>query len=112
MIERIKNAISLTQAGKYSEAEKIYSELLKENSDIILIDVRTRDEFRYNHLDGAVNIPMQDINEKKVQQFVRNKSNVIIVYCEYGGRSKKALNKLKKMGFVNVYNLEGGLEAI
>ena len=33
MIERIKNAISLTQAGKYSEAEKIYSELLKENSD-------------------------------------------------------------------------------
>ena len=86
--------------------------MLKENPNIVLIDVRTRDEFRYNHLNSAVNIPMQDISEKKVQQFVRNKFDVIIVYCEYGGRSKKALNKLKKMGYENVFNLDGGIEAI
>lgn len=86
--------------------------MIRENPGIVVIDVRTRDEFSYNHLKGAVNIPLQDICEEKVKRYVRNKSNVIIVYCEYGGRSKKAANKLKKMGYENVFNLDGGIEAI
>ena len=48
--------------------------MVKANSKLVLIDVRARDEFRYKHLDGAVNIPLQDISEKKIQQFVRNKT--------------------------------------
>jgi len=86
--------------------------MIKENSEVVVIDVRTRDEFGYNHLRGAINIPLQDICEEKVRRYVRNKLCVIIVYCEYGGRSKKAMNKLKKMGYENVYNLDGGIENI
>ena len=37
---------------------------------------------------------------------------MIIVYCEYGGRSKKAVNKLLKMGYENIYNLDGGIAGI
>lgn len=91
----------------YSTMQK----MLRENKNIIVIDVRTKDEFMYNHLDGAINIPMQDITQK-IDKYTKNKSDVIIVYCEYGGRSKKALSKLKKMGYYNVYNLEGGIQAI
>ncbi len=85
--------------------------MLRENKKILVIDVRTKDEFMYNHLDGAINIPMQEITQK-IGRYTNNKNDVIIVYCEYGGRSKKAANKLCKIGFVNVYNLDGGIEAI
>ena len=65
----------------------------------------------YNHLQGAVNVPLHEINQK-ISRYVKSKNDVIIVYCEYGGRSKKACGKLQKMGYVNVYNLDGGIEAI
>jgi rhodanese-related sulfurtransferase len=43
---------------------------------------------------------------------VSNKNDVIVVYCQYGGRSRKAFIKLEKMGYINVYNLNGGIEGI
>lgn len=98
-----------------SENEINYSimqKMLRENANIVIIDVRTRDEFGYNHLKGAINIPLQNICEDNMKRYVKSKKSVIIVYCEYGGRSKKAMNKLKKMGYENVYNLDGGIEAI
>ena len=36
----------------------------------------------------------------------------IVVYCQYGGRSREAYNMLRKMGYTNVYSLKGGLEMI
>ncbi len=89
----------------------IMKNMLKENSDIKVIDVRTQDEYNFRHIQGAINIQLQDITTK-IQNVVSNKDDIIIVYCEYGGRSGKALNKLKKMGYTNVYNLDGGIEAI
>ena len=91
---------------------KTMEKMLKDNSEITVIDVRTRDEYRDNHLKKAVNIPLQDICEQKVKQFVNSKNSIIIVYCEYGGRSKKAVSKLNKMGYENVYNLDGGIQGI
>lgn len=86
--------------------------MLNNDSSIVLIDVRTKDEFRYNHLKGAVNIPVQDICKETIEKKVKNTNTVIIVYCEYGGRSKKAVKKLIKLGYYNVYNLDGGIEGI
>ena len=86
--------------------------ILRENSGVVVMDVRTKDEFMYNHLSGAVNVPLQDINESKISRIVSDKKRVIIVYCEYGGRSKKACAKLRKYGYENVYNLDGGIENI
>ena len=85
--------------------------MLQENNNIIVIDIRPRDEYSYGHLDGAINIPMQEI-ENKIKYRVQNKSQVIIVYCRYGGRSRKVVNKLRKMGYCNVYNLIGGIESV
>lgn len=86
--------------------------MLNNNSNIVLIDVRTKDEFQYNHLNGAINIPVQDFSEALIKKKINNKNTVIIVYCEYGGRSKKAVKKLIKMGYSNVYNLDGGIDGI
>lgn len=91
----------------YDEMQK----MLRNNKNIVVLDVRARDEYMYNHLQGAINIPLQEVNEKIVR-YVKDKNEIIIVYCQYGGRSKKACGKLEKLGYQNVYNLDGGIEGI
>ena len=91
----------------YNDMQK----MLRNNKNIVVLDVRTRDEYMYNHLQGAINIPLQEVNQK-IDRYVKDKSAIIIVYCQYGGRSKKACGKLEKQGYENVYNLDGGIEGI
>jgi len=82
----------------------------KEMNDMILIDVRTPEEFQEGHLGNAMNINWYD--EDFANQFSEiDKSEVIYMYCKKGGRSAKAQQKLKALGFTNVVNLEGGYDA-
>lgn len=80
-------------------------------NEYILIDVRSRREFSESHLNGAINIPLPEI-KKNIGRYVQNKNRKILVYCEYGGRSAKAVETLNKLGYTNAYNLKGGLEKI
>ena len=91
----------------YADLQK----MIKENKKIVIIDVRTKDEFAEFHLNKAINIPLQDI-VGNIINVVSDKNEIIVVYCQYGGRSRKAFNKLEKMGYCNVYNLEDGIEGI
>lgn len=76
----------------------------------ILVDVRTAEEFEAGHLENAKNIDWY--NPVFADQFKDiAKDETIYVYCKMGGRSAKAKEKLKLMGFTNVVNLEGGYEA-
>lgn len=79
--------------------------------EYIIIDVRSKREFKEYHIDGSINIPLQELNIKIVK-YVKNRENKILVCCQYGTRSKKAVQILKNLGFNNVYNLKGGLENI
>lgn len=91
-----------------------YAELLelkKNNKNIILLDVRSKQEFQEEHLNGAVNIPSFEI-DAKIENMLKDKKSIIIVYCKTGGRSSKALKKLQKLGYENVYNLKNGLDNI
>lgn len=76
----------------------------------ILIDVRSPQEFNEGHLPGAINIPEYEI--RKVKNEMPKLNQQIVVYCQYGGRSREAYNMLKKIGYTNVYSLKGGLEMI
>jgi len=77
----------------------------------ILLDVRSNQEYREAHLQGAINIPDFEIF-KRIQREIPKKNQLIILYCQYGGRSKSASLILKKLGYTNVYNLYGGLDMI
>lgn len=79
--------------------------------DIILIDVRSSQEYEEGHLDGAINVPIYNI-EGKIHNIVTDKDITIVVYCSSGYRSKKAKNLLEKLGYTNVYNLKEGLNDI
>ena len=78
------------------------------NDNVLLFDVRTMDEFNSGHLKGSINIDFYE--EKLFDKFFKkvNKSKPIYIYCRSGNRSKKSSEKLKKLGFVKIFDLEGG----
>ena len=77
-------------------------------NDVLLFDVRTMEEFNSGHLKGSVNIDFYD--EKLFDKFFKKvkKSKPIYIYCRSGNRSQKSSEILKKLGFVKIYDLEGG----
>jgi len=77
----------------------------------ILIDVRSNQEYREGHIQGAVNIPDFEIRNR-VEREIPKKNQLIVLYCQYGGRSKNAMNYMKNKGYTNVYNLHGGLDIL
>ena len=70
----------------------------------IVIDVRTGQEFASGYIDGAVNIPVDNISSVEY-----DKDSVIILYCASGMRSSNAAETLVDLGYTNIYNLDGGL---
>ena len=86
------------------------SQMIADNEDIVLIDVRTPEEFMQGHLDGAKPINFYDANfQEEVKKLDTAKKYV--VYCRSGGRSAKSVNAMKKLGFTEVYNMSGGVLA-
>lgn len=78
-----------------------------ENRSVILVDVRTADEWSTGYIPGAINIDVTktDFAEKARELLPVNKE--IAVYCRSGVRGKMASKKLAKMGY-KVYNLKKG----
>lgn len=79
--------------------------------DYIIIDVRSRREFREDHLNGSINIPLSDV-KRNIEKYVQNKSKKVLVCCQSGFRSAKAIEIMVNLGYTKVYNLKGGLENI
>ena len=71
-------------------------EIMKNNENAILLDVRSIQEYQEYHLNNAINIPLYDLRKKAMDR-LKNKTDIIILYCQSGIRSKKALNILKRI---------------
>jgi len=82
--------------------------MIDNNKDVLILDVRTEAEFVQGHLAGAINIPHFDI-EKRYGELNVDKNKSIVAICTMGGRSRLAAESLSKLGFINVYNIVGGL---
>lgn len=80
-------------------------EIMNESGNYQIIDVRTADEYNESHLDNAINIPVDEINEIEI-----DKDTVLFVYCRSGVRSKVAAETLIDLGYT-VYDL-GAYESI
>ncbi len=71
-----------------------------------IIDVRSPQEYKEGHIDGAISIPEYEIKKEIIDKI--NPKEEIIVYCSSGQRSKKAKDKLERLGYEKVYNLYNG----
>lgn len=88
---------------------KITAEEAKEMIDtqeVIILDVRTQEEFKEKHIEGALLIPDYELaNVEKSKLPDKNKK--ILVYCRSGNRSKSAARLLIDMGYTDVYDFGG-----
>ncbi len=75
-----------------------------------VIDVRTPAEFAEGHLEGAVNINWEDAAFADQVQAL-DKNGVYVLYCRSGNRAGQALDAMKSMGFTNLTNAGGYLDA-
>ena len=103
MIKKIKRIFYRSIENKEISYKNL-KELMK-NKTVYLIDVRSNQEYEEGHLDGAINISLYNI-EKQIGNYVKNKTDIIILYCSSGGRSRQAKEILGRLGFKNVYNLK------
>jgi rhodanese-related sulfurtransferase len=85
---------------------------MKENPDLIILDVRTAEELNgpLGKIDGVINIPVQEL-EKRVEELNKFKDKEIAVICRTGHRSGIGTEILLKHGFTKVENVEGGMTA-
>jgi rhodanese-related sulfurtransferase len=86
------------------------AQMISDNENLVLIYVRTPDEFKQGHLEGAKLINFYDANfQEEVKKL--DSAKKYVVYCRSGGRSSKSVSAMKKLGFNDVYNMSGGVLA-
>ncbi|HEU4335086.1 MAG TPA: rhodanese-like domain-containing protein [Candidatus Eisenbacteria bacterium] len=72
----------------------------------LLVDVRTQEEFDAGHLEGALLIPVDEI-DSRASELGDDKSRAIVLYCRTGNRSGQAKRALEERGYTNVMNAGG-----
>lgn len=97
--EKIFFRIGTTDLG-LEEAMEIYT-----RQNALLIDVRMPEEYKQKHIEGAINIPIYEIDNFKNEVIDKNK--VILLYCKTGKRSKIVKEILMQNGYRNVYTFNG-----
>jgi adenylyltransferase/sulfurtransferase len=81
-------------------------ERLNRGDRLTLVDVREPNEYQINRIPGTTLIPLGDIPRRYAEL---NKNDEIVVHCKMGGRSAKAADFLRSVGFKRVLNLKGGI---
>ena len=82
------------------------SELKSCLPSVVLVDVREPEEFAEAYIEGAKLIPLGEIPRRYAEL---NKDDETVLYCKMGGRSAKAADFLRSVGFKKVLNLRGGI---
>jgi rhodanese-related sulfurtransferase len=87
-----------------------FAQKMKDNG-MVLLDVRTVEEFAEGHLEGAQQYDYYETESFKSMLEGLDKSKTYLIYCRSGSRSGNAMSMMQKMGFTSVYNLDGGILA-
>lgn len=88
-------------------AQAYVEQYMTTDADHILVDVRTPREFNSGAISGAVNIPLQELDQR-MSEFPDDKP--IVIYCRSGNRSAQAANRLAENGYDELYDLGGTIQ--
>ncbi|MDD3279844.1 MAG: rhodanese-like domain-containing protein [Lachnospiraceae bacterium] len=86
-------------------AQQAY-EKIESGDPVVIVDVRTKEEYNAGHIKDAILIPNEEIKDEK-PELLPVEDAEILVYCRSGNRSAQAAEKLKKMGYSKVYDFGG-----
>ena len=79
---------------------------MMENEDVVVLDVRSAEEFEEGHIPGAVLLPYSEVREN-APNVISDKAQIILVYCRSGRRSEIAARTLIDLGYTRVYDFGG-----
>ena len=108
LIPMILSAVLLSSCGTSGGSSSSYRrismdealEMMNKESGYIILDVRRPDEYAEGRIPGAINVPNEEIGTSEISE-LPDKSQLILVYCRSGRRSKEASEKLVKLGYTN-----------
>jgi rhodanese-related sulfurtransferase len=92
---------------KNVSAQEAYK-LINDDSEFVILDVRTKDEYDGGHIRGAKLIPV-NVLPMELAELDKYRDKPVLVYCASGGRSPRAVDILVNNDFKNIYHLNRGL---
>jgi rhodanese-related sulfurtransferase len=90
--------------------DPIQATQLSNRENAVFLDIRDDGEYGGGHIPEAIHIPIKQLADR-IAELNKHKDCPVIAYCRSGSRSNGAGRILKKHGFENVYNLDGGIAA-
>ena len=95
--------------GSYLSPSKA-TRLMNNNEDVLILDIRTEADYKSGHINGAKNVPLNNF-ASSINGLSGSKKEPVLLYCNSGNTVTRAIKILKKAGFEQVNNLEGGIAA-
>ncbi|MDU4889221.1 MAG: rhodanese-like domain-containing protein [Clostridium sp.] len=103
---QVENQISRAAEGVINISAEEAKKIIDTEEHEIVLDVRSVEEYKEGHIEGAVLLPSDEIKEK-VENLIQDKNKTILVYCRSGRRSAAAAKDLIDFGYTNVYDFGG-----
>lgn len=101
------DSVEDSEAASYKQiTQEEAARMMQEESDYIILDVRTQEEYAEGHIPGAICVPNETIIADQ-PEVLPDYDQMIFVYCRTGRRSKEASQKLASMGYTNIYEFGG-----
>jgi len=85
---------------------KTAKSMMETESNYIILDVRTQEEYNEGHIPNSVLLPNDQIGDKATD-VLPDKDQMILIYCRSGNRSGQALEKLAELGYTQIYDFGG-----
>jgi rhodanese-related sulfurtransferase len=104
--------IVMTIKGRFSKVKEITrGEAIRliNKEDAVVVDTRSREDFRKGHIANAINLTASEIKNGSLGELEKHKAQPIIVACANGTTSRGPAENLDKTGFVSVYVLKDGI---
>lgn len=81
--------------------------MMQSETDVLVVDVRTKEEFDKRHIPGAVLVPIEEIRAGRTDHLLPDKQKTLLLYCWTGRRAEDAAALLVDMGYWKVYEFGG-----
>ena len=100
--------VNIDPANLPAEIDVATAAALKDNPEVVLIDVREQSEYDAGHIPGVTLIPLGQVPDR-MSEIPKDKT--VIVTCRSGNRSGQATEFLRQQGYTQVHNMAGGIQA-
>jgi rhodanese-related sulfurtransferase len=86
------------------------NDLISNSDSLVKIDVREKVELAHGIMEGSIHMPMQEIPDQ-INTLEQHKNDTILIICRSGMRSHQVGQFMEQMGFTDIINLSGGMNA-